>query len=86
MKLVLTLAAVAALSACAQLASADKKALADAAVAQIQAINAAGFDPVNLPPEQIAIIQSGCAVIPLIYPDMTDEVSLACVAAMEIAK
>ncbi|MGB1215051.1 MAG: hypothetical protein ACPG4X_16915 [Pikeienuella sp.] len=86
MKLVLTLAAVAALSACALPENFDKKAAADAAVAQIQAANAAGFDPINLPPEQVATLSGLCELVKAFYPDVAEDIALACAAIVEAAK
>lgn len=85
MKLILPLTVAAVLSACA-LTPEDKAALADAAVVQIQAMNDAGVDPVSLPPEQLAVLASGCVLAPLWAPEYAGDIELACKAIQEAAK
>lgn len=85
MKLILPLTAAAVLSACA-LTPEDKAALADAAVVQIKAMNDAGVDPVSLPPEQLAVLASGCVLAPLWASGYAGDIELACQAIQEAAK
>lgn len=85
MKLILPLTAAAVLSACA-LTPEDKAALADAAVVQIKAMNEAGVDPVSLPPEQLAVLASGCALAPLWAPEYAADIAAACTAIQEAAQ
>ncbi len=86
MKLALTLTALAVLSACALPEGVDKKALADAAIAQVQNLNAAGIDPLKLDDTQRALISSGCAFVPLVYPDIGGDIALNCSVVLEAAK
>lgn len=86
MKLALTLTALAVLSACALPEGVDKKALADAAIAQVQNLNAAGIDPVSLDDTQRALISSGCAFVPLVYPEVAEDIALTCSVILEAAK
>lgn len=85
MKLILSLTAVAVLSACA-LTAEQKQALADAAISQIKTLNASGIDPVSLPPEQLALLSSGCALAPAFYPEMAADITSACAVIQEAAK
>lgn len=85
MKFITTLTAAAVLSACAL--TVDQKAvLADATIAQIQALNAAGIDPVTLDEQKLAVLSTGCVMIAVVYPDRADDVALACLAIGEAAK
>lgn len=85
MKFITILTAAAVLSACAL--TADQKAvLADTAIVQIQALNAAGIDPVSLDEKELAVLSSGCVMIAVVYPERADDVALACLAIGEAAK
>lgn len=83
MKFILPLVAVAALSACAET---DSRAIADAAVIQIQALNAAGTDPVSLSPENMAFLSAGCVMVQVVYPDVASEIAAVCDVVTEVAQ
>jgi len=87
MKLMMIPALVAVLfvSAC-DWAAERKTALADAALIQIQLLNAQGIDPINLDEDELAILASGCALIPVVYPEHADDGAELCAVAMEAAK
>lgn len=85
MKIIIALTAVAVLSAC-SLDAAQKQALADAAIVQIQSLNASGIDPINLDAEELALLSAGCAFVPAFYPDAATDIENACAAIMEAAK
>jgi len=80
----IALSTVGLLGACVE--GVDKKVLADAAIAQVQALNAAGVDPVTLDPEKLALLASGCALAPLFHPEMTEEIIATCAVVQEAAK
>lgn len=63
-----------------------KQAAADAALVQIQLLNAQGIDPVSLDEDQLALIASGCALIPIAYPDAAEDVLQFCTVVLEAAK
>lgn len=63
-----------------------KTALADAALIQIQLLNAQGIDPVRLDAEELAILASGCAMVSVVYPERAADVAAFCGVAMEAAK
>ena len=85
MKLILTLTAVAVLSAC-SLTGVEKKALADAAVLQVRALNEAGIDPVKLDAQQLAILSTVCVMSPVAYPVYAADITEACRVVSEAAK
>ena len=63
-----------------------KQALADAALVQIGLLNAQGVDPVNLDAQELALLASGCALIPVAYPDTAEDVLQFCTVVLEAAK
>lgn len=63
-----------------------KQALADAALLQVQILNKQGVDPINLDETQLALLASGCALIPVMIPEVTEDVLHTCAVAMEAAK
>ncbi len=85
MKLMLTLTAAAALSACAMTAD-QKRALADVSVQQVRELNAAGIDPVKLDADKLALLSAGCALAPAFYPQLADDIVATCLVIQDAAK
>lgn len=63
-----------------------KQALADAALIQVQALNAQGVNPVKLDETQLAWLASSCALIQVAVPEVSDDVARTCAVATEAAK
>lgn len=85
LKFIIALCATLGLAGCA--GQVDREALADAAIAQIKALNAAGIDYVQLSDEHRLILISACAVAQT--PGVTtvpDDVAAACAVAVEASK
>lgn len=80
-KLILTAAAVFFVSGCDLPEGTDKKALADAAILTIQNFNAAGIDPIQMEPAQVAAVLSACGLAAAFYPDLAEDISETCRAA-----
>ena len=85
MKLILTLTAAAALSACA-LTPEQKVAMTEAAVAQVHLANEAGIDPLKLDAEKLALLSFGCEMAPLFRPESADDIKAFCAVVQEAAK
>lgn len=85
MKLALILTALAALTACG-MTPAEKQALADAAVLQVRALNDAGYDPVNLDAQQLALLSTVCIMSPLAQPAYASDIAQACRVVNEAAQ
>lgn len=77
MKLIYAIAAAAALSACA-MPDADRRAAIDLALSQIEAYNAAGFDPVTLKPDELMLLNTACLTAPIFYPARALEIADYC--------
>lgn len=73
-------------AACSLPEGVDKQALADAALAQVVALNEQGVDPINLGPSELALLSSGCAFVPVVYPERADDITAICTVIVEAAK
>lgn len=69
-----------------ELTDAERKAVADAVIAQIALLNEQGVDPVNLTAEQLALLSSGCVIVPVVYPERAAEIADVCAVVQELAK
>lgn len=85
MKILIPLVAVATLSACA-LPDEQQQFLVDAAIAQVQAANDAGIDPIKAKPEELAVLTSACTLLQLLNPGMADDIASGCAVIQEAAK
>lgn len=85
MKHFLPVAALAALSACA-MPDADRRAAVDVALAQIEAYNAAGYDPVSLSESELMHLTAICLTAPVFFPARAQEISDYCAVIREAAQ
>lgn len=85
LKLTAFVVAASLVAACA-LTPEEKQALANAAIIQVQQLNAAGVNPVSLEPEQLALLASGCALAPAFYPEMAADIIATCAVIQEAAQ
>ncbi len=85
MKLILTLTAAAVLSACAA-PDADRRAAVDIALSQIEAYNAAGYDPVALDADELMHLNMICLTASILFPVRAAEIADYCEVIQEAAK
>lgn len=84
MKLALALTAAAVLSACA-MPDAERRLAVDIALAQIEAYNAAGYDPLNLDKDEQLHLNTICLTAPVFFPLRAAEIADYCEVIKEAA-
>ncbi|MEO1108252.1 MAG: hypothetical protein AAFX90_10050 [Pseudomonadota bacterium] len=77
------------LTACGDIATWSEErqqAAAEFALAEVQAANDEGFDPISIAADKLSLLRRGCRFIPVFYPEYADEAEKLCPVILEAAQ